>query len=342
QLISDIIASGNNYGMMIMQQNETTPYQSLIFGSSNNTDTNIHPALQICYVIDSTTNDSSKCITLRPSAAAGQDIDARISTQVPTANFSTDPDFFSATWTCGSAGNCIDRSLIMFDLSSIPASATITNATLSLYADNASGVGMSGSPMYGSNDAGWLLRVTSPWAINTVTWNTQPTTTTNDEVIIPQSTSGTENYSLNVSQLISDIIASGNNYGMMIMQQNETTPYQSLIFGSSNNTDTNIHPQLQICYNVLTGVNSLKAINHIQVYPNPAHDKLVFKVDYALGSELQNCFVELYNSIGEKVKSVELSPYQTTINTDNFARGLYLYRIMSHSSLIQTGKIELQ
>ncbi|HTA83646.1 MAG TPA: hypothetical protein VK783_11945, partial [Bacteroidia bacterium] len=47
------------------------------------------------------------CITLRPSAAAGQDIDARISTQVPTANFSTDPDFFSATWTCGSAGNCI-------------------------------------------------------------------------------------------------------------------------------------------------------------------------------------------------------------------------------------------
>ncbi len=184
------------------------------------------------------------CFTLRPSGAQG--VNAEISTQNTTANFGSAIDFFSATWTCG--GNCIDRSLILFDLSSIPASATILNATVSLYVDNNATEGITGQPTYGTNNAGWFQRVTSAWNSSTVTWATQPTTTTTNEVALPQSSNSSENYSVNVTQLVKDIISSGNNYGFELLQQNETTPYQSLIFGSSYNSDTNTHPQIQVCY----------------------------------------------------------------------------------------------
>lgn len=333
QLIRDIIISGNNYGFELKQQNETNYYQSLIFGSSNNPDTNMHPKIQICYVVDGI-DDS--CISMRPSVVTG----TMISTQHPNLNYGNSSDFFSATWTCGPL--CVDRGLIQFDLSSIPGNAVITNASLSLYVDNNAPEGITGQPTYGTNNAGWLQRVTSAWASNTVTWNTQPTTTTTNEITLAQSTGTSENYTLDVTQLIKDILIGGYNYGFEILQQNETTPYQSLIFGASVNTDSTIRPKLDICYyiNLTTALSQITGESlNIEVYPNPASNAVVFKT--SADEKVKDFHVEMYNEMGQEVRNFQLFPYQVTINTSDLSRGLYFYRIIGESTVIKSGKIIL-
>jgi len=289
--------------------------------------------------LSTTVLKAADTLTLHPSAANGQDWDAVIASGDPTTNYGTHVEFMCDVWTCGSP--CVIRSLINFNISSIPSNATITSATLYLYADPSNTDGISGSPTYGSADAGWVQRVTSSWSVTGVNWNNQPTTTTTNEVAVPQSVSTTENYTLNVTSLYQDILANGNNYGIELLHQQETSYYNSLIFGSSNNTDTNLHPKLKIAYTVPTGLNSLtKASDLINVYPNPVTDKIVFKT--SITTDMSNYYVDIYDMLGDKVRTVQLYPYQTTISTSDMPRGIYLYRIINDLSVIKTGKLVLE
>jgi hypothetical protein len=334
QLVKDIISSGNNYGFELLQQNETTPYNSLIFGSSYNADSTIFPKFNVCYVVDVTPGDSA-CVSLRPYDTNG----TVLGTQSPNSPGIATNLFYSATWTCNS--NCLDRGLIRFDLSSLPVNATITNASLSLYADNSATIGITGQPTYGTNNAGWLQRITSAWTYNTVTWNTLPTTTTADEVQLAQSINTSENYVLNVTQLIKDIMSSGNNYGFELLQQNETTPYQSLVFGSSANADSTLRPKLDICYTTPSSIAEVTNPNiNIQVYPNPAKDEIVFKTNSS--ESMKNYHVEMYNVIGQEVRNFQLYPYLVTINTSDLERGMYFYKIVGSNIVVKSGKIVLQ
>ena len=335
QLITDIMVSGNNYGFKLLQQNEITPYQSLIFGSSINADSNIRPQLQICYVVNVVSSDTN-CISLRPYDTNG----TVLGTQNPSNMGTVANLFYSATWTC-SGPTCLDRGFIKFNLSSIPSNATISSASLSLYADNSATVGYAGEPTYGTNNAGWLQRITSPWNYNTISWNTQPTTTTLHETTLAESIGTSENYTVNVTQLLRDIITSGVNYGFELLQQNEASPYQSLIFGSSANADSSIRPKLEICYSIPTSIASVTNPNmNIAVYPNPANDEVVFKTSSSEG--VKNYHVEMYNIAGQEVRSFQLYPYQVTINTSDLARGIYIYKIVNNDSVLQSGKIILQ
>lgn len=334
QLITDIMVSGNNYGFKLLQQNESTPYQSLIFGSSSNADSTIRPQLQVCYVVNVVSSDTN-CISLRPYDTNG----TMMNTESPNVDYGVQSLFYSATWTCGST--CLDRGLIKFDLSSIPSNATISSASLSLYADNSASVGYAGEPTYGSNNAAWLQRITSAWVYNTTNWNNQPTTTAVHEATLPQSTGTSENYIVNVTQLLQDIITSGNNYGFELLQQNEVTPYQSLIFGSSANADSSLRPKLDICYSTPTSVTPVaNSIMNIAVYPNPAKDEVVFKTSSS--ESVKDYHIEMYNISGQEVRNFQLYPYLVTINTSDLARGMYLYRVVKGNAVLQSGKIILQ
>ncbi|MCP4125349.1 MAG: DNRLRE domain-containing protein [Bacteroidetes bacterium] len=96
------------------------------------------------------------------------------------------------------------RGLLQFDLSSIESGSTILNAKLSLYY-NPNSVHMQSSQS-GSN-ACYLQRVISNWDQSTVTWNTQPSITTTNQVTLPQSSSSTQDYpDINVTQLVQDMV----------------------------------------------------------------------------------------------------------------------------------------
>src|SRR5258705_4143615 len=137
-------------------------------------------------------------VTFQPSAALGKD--ACIWSNAPTTN----QDYSSLTaygWT-NSGNPGIKRALLEFDLSTLPASITVNSAYLSLYYnpdDNVESV-----DFHSGNNAALLQRIINPWAETTATWNSQPSTTSQSEVTLPQSTSGTQDYlNIDVTDLVS-------------------------------------------------------------------------------------------------------------------------------------------
>jgi hypothetical protein len=167
-------------------------------------------------------------------------------------------DFPIDAWTFNGVGCSTGqhRGLLKFaDLDTIPASATILSAQLYLYGIDSSidqnyNSYYPGSPYYsyGSNEV-LLQRITGQWDPATVTWNTQPAATAQDEVVIPASTSKW-NYSvsLDVTSLVNDMraVPSGNK-GFLMLLQTEVY-YRALTFASSRYPDASKHPKLVVTY----------------------------------------------------------------------------------------------
>ncbi|MFO7722484.1 MAG: DNRLRE domain-containing protein [Bacteroidales bacterium] len=138
----------------------------------------------------------------------------------------------------------VNRALIHFDLSLIPPGAIITSARMNLYAI--------GPPLYsightGSNNSSYLQRVIQPWNATTATWNNQPLATSNNQVILPQSTSPLQDYTnINVLPLVLDMLAT-NNYGFILRLVNEVLT-NGLMFGSIDCGNPVKFPTLEITY----------------------------------------------------------------------------------------------
>ncbi|HEY3430628.1 MAG TPA: DNRLRE domain-containing protein [Cyclobacteriaceae bacterium] len=162
-------------------------------------------------------------------------------------NYGANPQLAADAWTFSKEPGII-RSLLRFDLSTIPPKATVTKATLSLYAWGKDiGLGKHASKT-GSNE-GLLQRVTSSWDENTVTWNTQPTTTSVNEVMLPASTSPDQNYvNIDVTALINDMRKNpSESFGFMLRLKTEEI-YRILNFCSSDHEDHSKHPKLMVEY----------------------------------------------------------------------------------------------
>lgn len=165
-------------------------------------------------------------------------------------NYGNVPVFASYIWR-NSPNSTIysEKALVQFDLTQIPANAIITSANLNLYADNPTStfVGSPSTPMNGANNASYIRRITSAWDEQLVTWNTLPSTTSTNEIILPTSTSATQDYlGVNVTQLIQDMIMYGDN-GFMI-EPVSTTPSNSMVFRSGDYADSTYWPSLTITY----------------------------------------------------------------------------------------------
>ena len=201
-------------------------------------------------------------ITLQPDASQGKD--AWINSGQSTNNYGDYPNFAAIAWTSG--GEFISRGLIDFDLSSIPANATITSAKLSLYCNTTSDHTQLHSGLSGSN-ACFLQRVTSSWTENAVNWNNQPTTSAVNQVTLPASTSNTQDYlNIDVLNLIKDIKSNpSSSFGIMLKLETEAK-YRSLIFANSDHLTAAKRPKLVIEYTV--GNNTC-----IKIKPNAADGK---------------------------------------------------------------------
>ncbi|MEA4967418.1 MAG: DNRLRE domain-containing protein [Bacteroidaceae bacterium] len=153
----------------------------------------------------------------------------------------------------------IGRALIKFDeLASIPTEAIITDVKLKLYGvsstdPNSSNSVYPGSPFSQSSNAVYVQRVTSAWDESIVTWNTQPTTTTVNQITIPNSEAQYNwNYTIeNSSELntmVQDMVSNPNtNHGFMLRLINEAV-YRRMGFYTSDHTDSTKRPELQVTY----------------------------------------------------------------------------------------------
>lgn len=172
--------------------------------------------------------------------------DAILHSLLSDDNFGTHPQINAHAWTSG--GNPqIMRGLIQFDLSGISESAVIQQANLSLFhlvAWNNSGH----SQLSGSNES-VIQNVIEPWEEETVTWNTQPAVTSDNEVTLQASTLVDQNYTgIDVTNLIVDENQKlRDNYGFMLSLKTETY-YRSMVFASSDAENEELHPELVIQY----------------------------------------------------------------------------------------------
>jgi len=192
----------------------------------------------------------TQTLVLQPGPSAG--IDALIRTDSANINFGSSADFPANTWTA--QGNFfIERSLIFFDLTSIPANSTIISAELSLSTNLTSG----NYQLDAGQNTSYLLRVLNPWNESTVTWNNQPAFSMANPVILPQSTSNTQHYYVDVTAHVADMVLNpSTNYGWMFKLQTEAL-YRCLDFASSDNDTASWRPKLTVVYCPLPGPSGM-------------------------------------------------------------------------------------
>lgn len=132
--------------------------------------------------------------------------------------------------------NGIYRSFIKFDLSSIPAGATVSSATLTLTRSSE-----------GSGTSVSVHQVTSSWSETTPTWGSPPTYNATE---LTSATVGTGETSWSVTTAVQNWVnAAWANYGFAIKATNENDYY--IFFHSSDSSTASARPKLSVTYNTV-------------------------------------------------------------------------------------------
>jgi hypothetical protein len=202
-------------------------------------------------------------ITLQPGPEKGKD--AMISNLNPDKNFG-DYKYFEATYLSESVLTVMrsNRSLIAFNLDTLPKSAVINKVLLILrydlpipfdsiyYTTNTSPV--AGMAWYGAV----LQQIVEPWEENKVTWNNQPKTTEANQVYIAPFIRNSNTITVDVTKLFvqsstTDHVAYPN-YGMMFRAW-PVDRFPGFRFASSDYTEVTMRPKLTIYYYNSLGLN---------------------------------------------------------------------------------------
>lgn len=259
-------------------------------------------------------------IVLQPGAECGEDAYIwELSNQNGTYgtteinNYANTTQFIAHEWTwIGDPGR--RHSLLNFDLSWIPAGTTILDARLDLYGyPNSPDNGHSSAS--GSNES-VLQRVTSFWEESTVTWNTQPSTTATNQVILSQSPNDYADYTdIDVTLMCQDMVNDPvNSFGFRISMITASF-YRAMIFASSDHPDPNKHPRLTIIYDA----NSPSPI----VYSNNFNDTTLCEGQSYTFNSYQPCASYLW-STGAITPQITLSDAGTYWVEVTNATGTYL------------------
>jgi len=139
------------------------------------------------------------------------------------------------------------RNLLKFDLSSIPANATILSADLYMYSDTIPKNGDLIHANFGTDNSFVVQQVANSWDISTVNWFNQPQGLTANQVIVPTTQLPFLNVDINVKAMVSSMVSNNANYGFKLSLQNEVE-YTSRIFCSSYYADATRHPRLIVKY----------------------------------------------------------------------------------------------
>lgn len=180
-------------------------------------------------------------VTIQPDETAGKD--AFIYEYNADQNLGTHPDFMAGVYNDDKT-----RNLIRFNFSEIPTDAIVDNVNVSLYSYNSSSNGT-----HLGNNSSLLQRVTSSWEEDVVTWNNQPSTTSEDEVTLENTTQSIQDYlDVDITGMASYMIANpSDNYGFLLRLADETgSGTRRMLFASSDNQDSDLHPKVVVQYSV--------------------------------------------------------------------------------------------
>jgi Concanavalin A-like lectin/glucanases superfamily/Ig-like domain CHU_C associated len=188
-------------------------------------------------------------LILQPGLTDGKDAD--VNSFVPTANAGNGTSMDPWGWTQGGVIN-IKRCFVGFDLSSIPTNAIVDSAYFSLYFSQTF---LNTYPGFVTGHVGdnslFIKRITSAWTESGITWNTQPTTSDINQLLIPAATTERQDYQrMNVKNMVADMVLNPvMSHGFMIRHQTED-PYKITVLTTSEDPTPSIRPKLQIYYHL--------------------------------------------------------------------------------------------
>ncbi len=319
-LIKDMISDPqNSYGFLLKLQNEEY-YRRMNFCTSDHEDLLKHPKLVITY---SEIVPSDTCINLQPDAESGKDALLHGLSSQANTNYGDNSQFVASAWTFGSKFGII-RSVIDFDISTIPENVIINSAYLSLYAWNSdNGMGPH-SGLSGSN-ACWLQRITSEWDEETITWNTQPSTTTVNQVFLYGTSNPSQDYiDIEVTNLIKDMISDPqNSYGFLLKLQNEEY-YRRMNFCTSDHEDLLKHPKLEICYSVNNQIRDYNKKKMLTCYPNPNNGK--FNIDLK-NINLDKGTIQILDYSEKVLKTRMICNDELFVDISDLQNGFYIIKV---------------
>ncbi len=141
------------------------------------------------------------------------------------------------------------RQVLKFNLSSIPANATILSAQLYLYSYPSPTLnGNQVDANTGSANGFYVRQITTNWTSNSVNWNNEPAVTTANQVYVPTTSEKQLDLNLDVKAQIASMVANNTNYGFYMKLANEVI-YNARIFVSSYNTQyPDKRPKLVVTY----------------------------------------------------------------------------------------------
>lgn len=323
QLIQDIIneAPANRHGLLLYQQFENSR-KVMNFCSSDHGNPLKRPKLEVTY-----TPVISQTLILQPDSTDGKDAFIHGLSSQHNVNYGKNEQLPNGALTFSNVPGAL-RTLIDFDLSAIPAGATIQSATLDLYAwGSLSGYGNHDISTSG-NDAE-VYRVTSSWNENTVNWLNQPSVTNTNKISIPSTTSPYDNVSVDVKNLLQDMIDSSNSYGFSIRSSIES-PRRLMNFCSSDHPDSTRHPKLTINYTLATtGITKKsKSLDFNLINRN-------FEIEVNSSEQVNQVFI--YDLRGTLMVKSDFE-IKNKMNIESLSSGLYIITVQFENQKIKSKK----
>ncbi|HYE60017.1 MAG TPA: fibronectin type III domain-containing protein [Candidatus Kapabacteria bacterium] len=178
-------------------------------------------------------------------------IDSQLNNGAKTTNYGSNTTMTVQEW----AGTNQIRMVVKFDLSFIPASSTITAATLKLYQ----------SSFAGTPNSQHVHRLTRDWTESGVTWNrydgTNSWTTVGGDYSSTVTATGTHSWvgsgTENTYDVTTDVgmfsAGTATNYGWLIKMRTENGSQNSLIYHTTEAANSAYHPRLTVTYTEPTG-----------------------------------------------------------------------------------------
>ncbi|AKT39351.1 DNRLRE domain-containing protein [Chondromyces crocatus] len=180
--------------------------------------------------VDEVSQAVETCVTIQQGVGSSAVQDALLHQGYPTTNFGTGPDMYAGVYT----GGALQSSLIRFDLSNIPAGATVTSANLSVY------VAYATAPA----ELVRVHRTTTAWGETSVTWNSHNAAfSAQTEATF---TAGSGLRTVSITPLVQSWVnGTHQNFGIYLEETANRTQIKT-----TNVTDSEVarRPKLVVCY----------------------------------------------------------------------------------------------
>lgn len=155
--------------------------------------------------------------------------------------------FVVSAWTSGGLPYST-RMAVKFDLSSIPANATIVSADLYLYSNPTPDNGNQVAANFGTDNSMLVQRITTPWDSTNVSFHTPPSVTNTGAVTVPSTDSPFLDVDIDVKDLVTTMISQQANYGFYVKLNNEVIYTDRCFVSSYNVRYPDKHPKLVVVY----------------------------------------------------------------------------------------------